>query len=157
MLLRISDSMTGCYFYVSCSTDAPRVHVREVRLELPIANFDVQWLQENCRHERNYRLGPDFCLPDDLVINHKVPGTLYRGRSYEGWFVGVIYEPLPLARGMLTGKLILSDAFDRIASAEVTLMVDPTTLKKTIHKRRGRLFELDEMELEKERVKGPSV
>jgi hypothetical protein len=141
--------MTGCYFYLTCVTDASRIQVREVRLELPIPKFDVYWLQENCRRERNYWLGRDFCLPDDLVLNHKIPGTLYRGRSHEGWFVGLIQQPLPLATGMVTGKLILSDALGRSASADVSLMVDPTILRKTVQKPRKGLFERDEPHREK--------
>ena len=157
MLLRVSELMTGCYFYLTCVTDASRIQVREVRLELPIPNFDVHWLQENCRHQRNYWLGRDFCLPDDLVLNHKIPGTLYRGQAREGWFVGVIQQPLPLVRGMLTGKLIFSDALQRTASAEILLMMDPTILKKPVAKRRGGLFEPHETDLEKAVLKGPSA
>jgi hypothetical protein len=154
MLLRISDVMIGCYIYLTCVTDAPRIQVREVRLELPIPKFDVYWLQENCRHERNYWLGRDFCLPDDLVLNHRIPGMLYRGRAHEGWLVGLIQQSLPLARGTVTGKLILSDALGRSASADVSLMIDPIILKKTVQKPRKGLFELNEMESAKARVKG---
>jgi hypothetical protein len=157
-LFRITDHVTSCCVSLCCLTDETSVPIDGVRLELQLPDFEFRWLDESEGDEYSYRCGPDYEFPRRQVINNRFPGVLYRGKGWTGWLVGVSCQALPCSlTGIVTGKIVLSDAFGRIASEEVSLMIEPFTPTKSAPKRRAGLFELDEMELEKSRVKGPSV
>ena len=75
---------------------------------------------------RTYRFPGDIphLFSRDMVINHKLPGTLRGNRPWDGLLLGTFrYQPCASLTTPITGKLVLFDLRGREVTTEVSLPV----------------------------------
>jgi hypothetical protein len=149
IIFRISPGLSGCALSITCATEvASGVYFESGYAELNGGNIHFELLPDPwvSGGRPMYKFpGSSYTFARAESVNHEFPGTLYPGRPWDGFFLGISYQLLPFSfRGRVPVHFVLMDSLGREASADLTAWVNPTGYEVPGVTRRGSLFEKDE-------------